>query len=65
MTDSKAVEYDAPKVCSLCGYSIMKHVVPAYGTWAETPTGLWCPTDARVSDDIRLPVLSEVPSVAN
>lgn len=38
--------------CSLCGYSTMKHIVTAY---ANSPTGLFCPTDKRVEEKYRMP----------
>lgn len=52
VTADECVEADDPlkRICNLCGYRIGMHVVPAYGTWAETPTGLWCPSDARRGD---------------
>lgn len=37
-------------ICNLCGYRLGLHVVPAYGTRAETLSGLWCPTDSRLGD---------------
>jgi hypothetical protein len=49
--ERQAYEDSMNRRCALCGYPVRKHVVPAYGTPSSEagPTGMWCPTDARLA----------------